>query len=494
MPNVVANGVELCVETFGAAADPAVLLVSGAGASMDWWDEEFCARLTAGRRFVIRYDHRDTGRSVSYEPGAPPYTFDDLVADAVGLLDALGLATAHVVGISMGGAIGQLMALDHAGRVATLTLISTSPGAGNADLPPMSAELRAYFAGSAAPDWTDRAAVLHNLVDVERHLAGSLPFDEAATREIAGRVVDRTANIASSMANHMAVERRDPWRERLGEISAPTLVIHGTEDPLFPMAHALALTKEIPGAQLLPLERVGHEVPPRAVWNVVVPALLRHTSGDWEEQADRLAAASLAGDDPTGWFERLYAAADAGEVAMPWDREQPQRLLAEWAQARGLTGGGRRALVIGCGLGGDAEYVAGLGFDTVAFDIADTAIRVARRRHPDSTVEYLAADLLNPPAQWLAAFDLVVEVYTVQALPDPPRRQAIANVVRMVGPGGTLIVIAAARDEAAGPAEGPPWPLTRAEIDAFAAGGLTPVRIDELADRRWRAEFHRPEK
>jgi len=97
-----ANGVDLCVETFGDPTDPAILLVMGSTASMDWWEDEFCARLAAGSRLVIRYDHRDTGRSVSYEPGAPPYTMRDLAADAVGLLDALDLASAHLVGMSMG--------------------------------------------------------------------------------------------------------------------------------------------------------------------------------------------------------------------------------------------------------------------------------------------------------------------------------------------------------------------------------------------------------
>jgi SAM-dependent methyltransferase len=173
-------------------------------------------------------------------------------------------------------------------------------------------------------------------------------------------------------------------------------------------------------------------------------------------------------------------------------------MLVQWAHTRPVEGDGRRALVIGSGLGADAEYVAGLGFDTVAFDISVTAVRAARRRFPGSAVQYLPADLLDPPAHWREAFDLVVESLTVQSLPDPPRRQAIARVRDMVRPGGTLIVIASARDEEDGPANGPPWPLTRAEIDAFATGGLQPVRIEDVRDgaqrgpRRWRAEFQRP--
>ncbi|MDX6347218.1 MAG: hypothetical protein QOF84_2008 [Streptomyces sp.] len=229
---------------------------------------------------------------------------------------------------------------------------------------------------------------------------------------------------------------------------------------------------------------------------------------DPDEEARRLAAESLDSDDPTGWFERLYTAAAHGEADVPWDRRAPHRLLVEWARARGLDGGGldgggldgggRRALVVGCGLGEDAEYVAGLGFDTVAFDIAPTAVRAARDRFPGSPVRYLTADLLDPPAEWRQAFDLVVESLTVQALPRALRPAATARVAGMVAPGGTLVVIAGARDEQDGRADGPPWPLTRADVEAFAASGLRTVRIEDIRDaadpgvRRWRAEFTLP--
>ena len=245
------------------------------------WEDEFCARLAAGPRFVIRYDQRDTGRSVAYEPGAPHYTSRDLVRDAVALLDTLGLARAHFAGMSMGGAICQVVALDHPERVASLTLISTSSSVpGRSGLPPMSDELRAHFADPPAePDWSDRAAVIEYLVEDERaYAATSRPFDEAGRRELAGRVYDRTVNIASSMKNHFLIEGGDPWRERLGDIRAPTLVLHGSEDPLFRLGHAVALANEIPGAHLVTLEQTGHELP-RRVWDVVVPAILEHTRG-----------------------------------------------------------------------------------------------------------------------------------------------------------------------------------------------------------------------
>ena len=278
-PSIVhANGVELCVETFGAPADQAVLLVMGAAASMDWWEDDFCGRLAAGPRFVIRYDHRDTGQSVSYPPGAPGYTGDDLIADAIGVLDALGVERAHVVGLSMGGALAQLIALEHPGRVASLTLIATSPaGPGEPDLPDMSAEGRAAFGQLTEPDWSDRAAVIDYATGLSRASAGrSRPFDEQGTRALWERVLDRTTNIESSMKNHYATEGGGRWRERLGAIDMPVLVVHGTEDPMFGLAHGEALAREIPGAELLVLEGSGHELA-RRDWDVAVPAILRVT-------------------------------------------------------------------------------------------------------------------------------------------------------------------------------------------------------------------------
>jgi pimeloyl-ACP methyl ester carboxylesterase len=277
-----ANGVELCVETFGDLDAPAILLISGAAASMDWWDADFCRRLAAGGRFVIRYDHRDTGRSVSYPPGAPAYTGPDLVADAVGLIDLLAGGRAHVVGLSMGGGIAQYLAVEHPDRVATLTLMSTSPGGPGGpdnDLPPMADRLRAVFADPAPdPDWTDRDAVVEYLVEGDRPYAGPDSFDEAYVREVARQVVDRTVNLESSAKNHWLVGGGEDTRPRLGQVRTPTLVIHGTQDPFFPPGHAAALAREIPGAELLMLDGVGHQVPPRPTWDVVLPAILRHTA------------------------------------------------------------------------------------------------------------------------------------------------------------------------------------------------------------------------
>jgi pimeloyl-ACP methyl ester carboxylesterase len=274
---VQANGVDLCVDTFGEPADPAILLSHGVGNSMLSWDEELCARLAAGGRFVIRYDIRDAGRSVTYEPGAPEYTLRDLVADAVGLLDGFGLAGVHFVGLSGGAAIGQLLALDHPERVASLTLTASTPGIPGqeaGDLPGVSEKLKAFFADEPPqPDWNDRAAVIDYIVESERPFAAH--FDEAAMRALAAQVYDRAADIAANLTNPFSVDPGEPWRQRLGQITAPTLVLNGAQDPLFPYAHAVALANEIPGAELLALEDMGHEYFPRATWDVVVPAILR---------------------------------------------------------------------------------------------------------------------------------------------------------------------------------------------------------------------------
>lgn len=274
-----ANGVELCAETFGDSADPPLLLIHGAGHSMAAWDEEFVHRLAAGGRYVIRYDSRDAGRSTGFPAGEPPYDLRALAADAAGLLEALHLPSAQIVGMSQGAAVAQLLALDHPGRVAALALASSTPGGpghDQPDLPPMSEALQAVFTEEpTTPDWQDRAAVVDYLVEGERPFAAhSRPFDTDAVRAQAERLADHARDIAAQLTNPFMIDAGAPWRHRLASITAPTLVLHGTEDPLFPLEHGRALAAEIPGARFLAMEQTGHEVFPRAVWDEVVPALL----------------------------------------------------------------------------------------------------------------------------------------------------------------------------------------------------------------------------
>ena len=272
------NEVDLCSQAFGEPADPAVLLIAGRDSSMDWWEDGFCRRLAAGGRYVVRYDLRDTGRSTTYPPGEPGYSFADLVDDAVGILDVRGIARAHVVGISMGGALAQWLAVLHPDRVAALTLIDTSgalPGMPD-ELPPPEPELADYFrSGGLRPeDGTDREAVIQSVVDGQRAFARG-PFDEDRWRSLATRVVDRMPALPGGLGNHAVMRDGPSPAARLDQIRVPTLVVHGTADPLFPLPHGTALAEAIPGATLLPLDGVGHEPPPPATWDVVVPALLR---------------------------------------------------------------------------------------------------------------------------------------------------------------------------------------------------------------------------
>lgn len=210
-----------------------------------------------------------------------------------------------------------------------------------------------------------------------------------------------------------------------------------------------------------------------------------------------LAARHVASGRPTGWFEPLYAAASGDAAQVPWADLAPNPGLVAWGRRRGTEGlAGKRALVVGCGLGDDAEELARWGMQVLAFDVSATAVEWARRRFPASAVRYVAADLLDPPAAWTRAFDLVFEAYTLQSLPEAVRPAAMDRVAGFVAPGGTLLVIARGRDEHEQPA-GPPWPLAAGELDRLERAGLKTVRFEDYMDeeappqRRFRAEWER---
>ena len=261
---------DLHAETFGAAGDPAIVLAHGAYGTMLHWDEAFCRRLADAGRFVVRYDLRGSGAFVPFEP----YSMRDLAADAVGLLDGLGLARAHFVGLSLGGGVVQLVALDHPERVAALTLAASTPGGPGHNQPDLPGPVDGLFANEPpAPDWSDRDAAIEYLVEAERPYSPA--FDEVAMRDLAGRVYDHSTDIEASFSDEPEFELGATWRNRLGEITAPTLVIHGADDPMFPVEHGRALAAEIPGAELLVLDGVGHEYFPRRTWDTVVPAIVR---------------------------------------------------------------------------------------------------------------------------------------------------------------------------------------------------------------------------
>lgn len=273
------NGADICTESFGDPADPPILLIMGLGASMLWWEEDFCRILADDGRYVLRYDHRDTGRSTTCELGNPGYTNLDLVDDAAAVLDAYDIPSAHIVGVSAGGALAQFLALDHPTRVLSLTLISTSRALpGTRDLPPPTEAFGRFFA-TAKVDWSDTASVVDYLTGYDLMLTGTeRPPDETAIRDLVRRDVERARDIRT-IQNHYAIPEADRHREPLTSITAPTVVIHGTADPMFPMEHGEALAEEIPGATLVRLRAAGHGLK-RADWHTVAHTILTHTTAE----------------------------------------------------------------------------------------------------------------------------------------------------------------------------------------------------------------------
>ena len=211
-----------------------------------------------------------------------------------------------------------------------------------------------------------------------------------------------------------------------------------------------------------------------------------------------LAAEYISKGDPLGWFEALYQEAEHGDGTVPWADREPNPRLVEFWRAHPLATAGKRALVIGSGFGDDAEQLAAWGFKTTGFDISKTAIENTKKRYPQTRVEYIVADLFNPPASWNGAFDFVLEIYTVQAFPAELRPKAVEAISRFVAPGGQLLVIARGREEGEPEGQGPPWPLTRAEMDGFVRAVLQEESFEDYAEpeppwvRRFRALYRRP--
>jgi pimeloyl-ACP methyl ester carboxylesterase len=281
VPRVTANGIDIEYETFGDPVAPALLLITGLGAQMTSWEDTFCVQL-AGRGFhVIRFDNRDSGLSTLMDETGypdmaaafsgnahPAYQLDDLAGDAAGLLDALGIGAAHVVGASMGGFIAQLVAINHPDQVLSLTSIMSGPG--GADEVPPKPEGAAVLI--AAPPAT-REERIEQAMSFRRVLLGpSDPFDEAFERTRATRAVDRQyypVGVGRQLVAILAAESR---LERLKEVRVPTLVIHGVDDVLVPVENGRLVAEAVPGARLLEIGGMGHDVPAR-VWPQVLDAI-----------------------------------------------------------------------------------------------------------------------------------------------------------------------------------------------------------------------------
>jgi pimeloyl-ACP methyl ester carboxylesterase len=273
------NEIDICAESFGNPKNPAVLLIMGATCSMVFWDEEFCQRLADTGRYVIRYDNRDVGRSIAYEPGTSHYTVVDMADDAVGVLDAYSIDQAHIVGMSLGGMIAQIIALKHPQRVLTITLMMSSiygSDDSDRDLPPMDERILAYHANGATLNWSDEESIANYLVSGSGLLSGSKhKFDEKRAYKQVRKEIKRANNLLS-MFNHALLKGDASYEGRLKGINVPALVIHGTEDTVLPYEHGLALAKEIPNASLLTLEGTGHEVH-FDDWDHIINAISNHT-------------------------------------------------------------------------------------------------------------------------------------------------------------------------------------------------------------------------
>jgi SAM-dependent methyltransferase len=213
-------------------------------------------------------------------------------------------------------------------------------------------------------------------------------------------------------------------------------------------------------------------------------------------KARQLAHEFVQRGDATGWFERLYTQAQGNEQAIYWAQMVSNPNLVQWLDRQNVQGKGQRALVIGCGLGDDAEELAHRGFEVVAFDIAPTAIDWCQKRFPHSQVEYVVADVLDSPPAWQGSFDFVLEAYTLQVLPADVRRKATACIAGLLAQEGTLLVICRGRSPEEPPGD-MPWPLTKEDLEVFMSTGLRQVQFEDYFDqeepptRRFRVEYQR---
>jgi pimeloyl-ACP methyl ester carboxylesterase len=267
-----ANGISIAYDTFGDPSRPPILLVMGLGAQMVGWHEDFCAALAVGHH-VVRFDNRDVGESqwlegrpdlaacAAGDTSSAPYSLEDMADDSVGLLDALGIGPAHIVGASMGGMIAQTIAIRHPERVLSLTSIMSTTGE-----PGIAHPTEAAVGVLLAPPATTREEAMERTVEGRRVIGSpGFPRDEQETRERAGRAWDRGVNPAGFARQIAAIQRSGDRTAALRSLNVPTLVVHGEDDPLIPLDGGLATAKAIPGADLWTVPGMGHDLP-RALW------------------------------------------------------------------------------------------------------------------------------------------------------------------------------------------------------------------------------------
>jgi pimeloyl-ACP methyl ester carboxylesterase len=271
-----ANGkVKICCESFGNPGNPPLILIMGATASMIWWDSEFCERLAKKGFFVIRYDNRDVGKSTTYAPGEPPYSTLDMASDLLAVMDAYQLKSANLVGMSLGGMLAQIVAILHPEQVKTITLIASGIWDDKPELPSIDKKILDYHTTAANIDWGNKIEIISYLVGGWRILNGSRhSFDEARASLLAETEVDRT-NSLLSMFNHSQLRGGEELYGKSDTIKAPTLIIHGTEGPVLPFAHAIEMNAVIPGSKLFEIQGGGHEIHPND-WDLIVEAITKH--------------------------------------------------------------------------------------------------------------------------------------------------------------------------------------------------------------------------
>lgn len=289
---VEANGIELAYDSFGNASAPALLLIMGLGTQMIAWDEEFCERLAARGYHVIRFDNRDIGLSTKFpeakvpslsgllmrnlaglqvKPGSVPYMLGDMAADTLGLLDALNISSAHVVGASMGGAIAQELALRHPGRVRTLTSIMSTSGARG--LPGPSREALSLLLQASPTDFDGYVARHQQAMKLLRGTSTPEEAEQDAQRAL--RAFNRSVNPAGYRRQLAAIIASGSRKPRLAKMQTPTLVIHGDADPLIPLECGLDVARTVPGARMLTVKGMGHALPPRD-WPPIIDAIAAH--------------------------------------------------------------------------------------------------------------------------------------------------------------------------------------------------------------------------
>ena len=273
MAKAAANGIEIEYETMGDPSARPLLLIGGLADQLIHWDDDLCRDLSRRGHFIIRYDNRDAGLSTKFDNAASPYTLEDMADDAIGLLDALRIAKAHICGMSMGGMIAQTIAIRHPSRI--LSLISIYSATGNPELPQPKPEIMKFL---MTPPPKEREANIEHMLGVFKALAGpGFPLDVEWTRKIMAESFDRCFYPQGFARQLVSILTQKDRRPALASVKVPTLVIHGTDDPLVPVEGGKDTAKAIPGAQLMLIEGMGHDLPHGGAWPRIVEAITAHT-------------------------------------------------------------------------------------------------------------------------------------------------------------------------------------------------------------------------